>query len=254
MDKESRMHLETTLTQLRTLRLSSMAASLQERLSRGDHNGVSAEDFLAVLVEDEFRSRQEKKLSRLIGLANFKPEQACLENIMYSPSRGFQKKDLLQFTTETWIQQAHNAIICGATGTGKTYIAEAIGLQACKMGHSTRKVRYKALFEEINAARATGQYLKHVQRLQKTRVLIIDDFLMSEVTPEEASHLFEIIEERTQLGPLIVTTQYPVGQWHKRLPDPTIADAVCDRLAHTAITINLRGESMRKAPPKSQPN
>jgi DNA replication protein DnaC len=240
------MHLETILSQLRSMHLSTMATSLQERLSRGDHNGVNAEDFFAILIEDEFRSRQNKKLSRLIGNANFKPEQACIEDIIHNPARGFQKKDLLQFTTETWIQQAHNIVICGATGTGKTYIAEAIGLQACKMGHRTRKIRYKALFEEINAARGTGQYLKHLERLQKTRVLIIDDFLMCDVAPEDASHLFEIIEDRTQLGPLIITTQYPIAQWHKRLPDPTIADAICDRLAHTAITINLRGESMRK--------
>jgi DNA replication protein DnaC len=247
------MHLETTLTQLHTLRLSTMAGSLQDRLSRGDCNGISAEDFFALMVEDEFRSRQDKKLRHLIGRANFKPEQACLENIIYGPSRGFQKKDLLQFTNTTWIQQAHNIVICGPTGTGKTYIAEAIGLQACKMGHSTRKIRFKTLFEEINDARATGQYLKYVEKLQKTRVLIIDDFLMSEIAAEDASHLFEIIEERTQLGPLILTTQYAVPQWHKRLPDPTIADAICDRLAHTAITINLRGESMRKIPTKSHP-
>jgi DNA replication protein DnaC len=247
------MHLETTLSQLRSMHLSKMATSFQERLSRGDHNGIGCEDFFALLVEDEFRSRQDKKLSRLIGTANFKPEQACLEDIIQNAARGFQKKDLLQFTTETWIQQAHNIVICGPTGTGKTYLAEAIGLQACKMGHRTRKIRYKALFEEINAARGTGQYLKHLQRLQKTRVLIIDDFLMCEVTTEEASLLFEIIEERTQLGPLIITTQYPIAQWHKRLPDPTIADAICDRLAHTAITLNLRGESMRKINSKSQP-
>jgi DNA replication protein DnaC len=230
-----------------------MAGSLQERLTRGDQNGINAEDFFAVLVEDEYRSRQDKKLTRLIAHANFKPEQACLENTIHNPTRGFQKKDLLQFTTTTWIQQAHNIVICGPTGTGKTYLAEAIGLQACKMGYSARKIRYKALFEEINNARGTGQYLKHLERLQKTSVLIIDDFLMCEVSQEDASHLFEIIEERTQLGPLIVTTQYPVGQWHKRLPDPTVADAICDRLAHTAITINLTGESMRKTTSKSQP-
>lgn len=247
------MHLETTLTQLRALHLSIMAGSLQERLTRGDQNGINAEDFFAVLVEDEYRSRQYKKLNRLINHANFKPEQACLEDVIYNPARGVQKKDLLQFTTTTWIQQAHNTVICGPTGTGKTYLAEAIGLQACKMGYSTRKIRYKTLFEEINNARGTGQYLKHLERLQKTRVLIIDDFLMSEASQEDASHLFEIIEERSQLGPLIVTTQYPVGQWHKRLPDPTVADAICDRLAHTAITINLRGESMRKTTSKSQP-
>lgn len=245
------MHLESTLSQLRSLRLTKMAESLEERIRRGDHNGIAAEDFFAILVEDEYCSRQSKKRSRLIAKADFKPEGACIENVIYSSRRGFQKKDLLQFTTETWIKQAHNVVISGPTGTGKTFLAEAIGLQACKMGCSTRKIRFKKLFEEINSARGTGQYLKHLEKLQKTRVLIIDDFLMSEISNEDASHLFEIIEERTQIGPLIITTQYPVGEWHKKILDPTIADAICDRLAHTSIKIDLEGESMRKLTPKS---
>ena len=236
------MHLESTLSQLRSLRLTKMAESLEERIRRGDHNGIAAEDFFAILVEDEHCSRQSKKRSRLIAKADFKPEGACIENVIYSSRRRFQKKDLLQFTTETWIKQAHNVVISGPTGTGKTFLAEAIGLQACKMGYSTRKIRFKKLFEEINSARGTGQYLKHLEKLQKTRVLIIDDFLMSEVSNEDASNLFEIIEERTQIGPVIITTQYPVGEWHKKIPDPTIADAICDRLAHTSIKIDLEGE------------
>lgn len=240
------MHIETTLSQLRSLHLNTMAESFEQRISRGDNNGVPCEDFFAILVEDEYRSRQSKKLNRLIATANFKPQGACLENVIYNLTRGFQKRDLLQFTTATWIEQAHNTILCGPTGTGKTFIAEAIGHQACKMGYTTRKIRYKKLFEEINSARGTGLYLKYLEKLQKTRVLIIDDFLMSDVNTEDASNLLEIIEERTQIGPLIITTQYSVTQWHKRLPDPTIADAICDRLAHTAITINLKGDSMRK--------
>ncbi len=246
------MHLESTLSQLRNLRLTRMAESLEERLKRGDHNNIPPEDFFAILVEDEFCSRQAKKRSLLIAKADFKPEGACIENVIYSSGRGFQKKDLLQFTTETWLKQAHNVVITGPTGTGKTYIAEAIGLQACKMGYSTRKLRYKKLFEEVNSARGTGQYLKHLEKLQKTKVLIIDDYLMSEISNEDAAHLFEIIEERTQIGPLIVTTQYPIGEWHKRLPDPTVADAICDRLAYTSVQFDLRGDSMRKTSSKSQ--
>ena len=247
------MHIEATLTQLRSLHLNRMAESLQERIRRGDHNGVPCEDFFAILIDDECCSRKSKKQNTLIAKADFKPEGACLENVIHSPMRGFQKKDLLQFTSETWLKQAHNIVICGPTGTGKTFVAEAIGLQACKMGYSTRKIRYKKLFEEINLARGTGQYLKHLEKLQKTKVLIIDDFLMSDTTIQEAEYLFEIIEERTQIGPLIVTTQYPVKEWHKRLPDPTVADAVCDRLVHTDIQFDLRGDSMRKITSKSQP-
>lgn len=241
------MHLEATLSQLRNMHLTTMAQSFENHLSRGDLRGVSSEDFFALLVEEEYRARDAKKLARLIASANFKPEGACLENITVNATRNIQKKDLFQFTTATWIKQAHNIVITGPTGCGKTYLAEAIGLSACKQGFGTKKIRFKKLFDEINAARGTGLYLKYLEKLQKTRVLIIDDFLMSDITTEDASHIFEIIEERTQIGPLILTTQYPIAQWHKRMPDPTIADAICDRLVHTAIIFDLKGgDSMRK--------
>lgn len=241
------MHTESVLRQLRSMRLSTMADSLERRLNSGEQRGLAPEEFVALLVEDEFSARQQRKLSRLIGRANFKPEQACLEDVRYEPSRGFQKKDIVQFTTPTWIQQAHNVVLVGPTGAGKTYLAEAIGLQACKMGYSARKLRYKMLFEELNDARACGQFLKYLKQLQRTTVLIIDDFLMARVSEEDLGYLLELLEERSQLGPVVLTTQYPVAQWHKLMPNPTLADAICDRLAHTAIAINLKGESMRKA-------
>lgn len=247
------MHLEALLKQLHELRLSTMAGSLERRLKNGDQRDLSPEDFLALLVEDEYSSRQERRLNRLITHANFKPEHACIEDILYNPNRGFQKRDLMQFTNATWIEQSHNIVLTGPTGTGKTYIAEAVGLAACKLGYSCRKIRYKTLFEEINSAKGTGTFLKYLKKMQSTRVLIIDDFLMGQSSPQEISNLLEIIEERTQLGPLIVTTQFPPAQWHKLMPDPSIADAICDRLAHTAIIFNLKGESMRKSKEQSHP-
>ncbi len=177
----------------------------------------------------------------------------AFSNIIHNPSRGIQKKDLAQFTGTTWVEQAHNIVIAGPTGTGKTYLAEAIGLAACKLGYSARKVRYKSLFEEIAMARGTGTLLKHLKKIQTTKVLIIDDFLMGQASADDISNILEIVEERSQLGPLIVTTQFPIDQWHKIMPDPTIADAICDRLAHTATIFNLKGESMRKTTEKSQP-
>jgi DNA replication protein DnaC len=227
-----------------------MADSLERRLNAGEQQGLTPEEFVALLVEDEFGTRQQRKLSRLIGRANFKPEQACIENIHYGPTRNLHKKDIMQFTTPTWVQQAHNVVLIGPTGAGKTYLAEAIGLQACKMGFSARKLRYKMLFEELNDARACGQLLKYLKQLQRTAVLIIDDFLMARASEEDLGYLLELLEERTQLGPVVLTTQYPVAQWHKLMPNPTLADAICDRLAHTAIIITLGGESMRKAASK----
>ena len=239
------MHLEQTLHQMRSLRLATMAACLEQRLKNGDHQDLSHEEFISLLVEDEFSARKHRRLTRMIGRANFKPQQACIENIYYDSSRGFTKTDIMQFKSKTWIENSQHVIITGPTGTGKTYIAEAIGLQACKMGHPARKIKYKRLFEEIQTAKGTGTYLNYLRKLQKLKVLIIDDFVMHPITPDQLCDLMDIIEERDQLGPVIITTQYPPNKWHSLFDDPTIADAICDRIIPIAIKLNLKGKSLR---------
>jgi len=222
-----------------------MASSLEQRLKNGDHRDLTHEEFLSLLVEDEYTARNNRRLERMIRQANFKPEQACLENIHYDSCRGFDKKDIMGFRSKTWIDNAQNVIITGPTGTGKTYIAEAIGLYACKIGFPAKKIRYKRLFEEIRSARGTGMYLNYIRKLQKIKILIIDDFAMQPIAPDELSDLLDIIEDRTQLGPIVITTQYPENKWHSLFDDPTTSDAICDRLIPTAIKLNLKGKSQR---------
>lgn len=246
------MHIETVLTQLHNMRLSVMAEALQRRLSLGEQHSLAADDFFALLVEDEFTARTQRRIQRLLNVADFKPEQACLENVHVSPVRGLDKLTLARFSTDAWIKQANNVLITGATGVGKTYLAEAIGAQACRNGHAVRKLRYKHLFEEINAARGTGCLLKYLRKLQLTPVLILDDFLMAAVPLDDLTNLLDVLEERDQQSSLIVTTQYPPADWHQLIPDPTLADAICDRLVHTSIIIRLQGESQRKAGNKGQ--
>ena len=128
-------------------------------------------------------------------------------------------------------------LIDASAGTGKTYIAEAIGLYACKMGYPAQKVRYKRLFDEIQAAKGTGVYLNYLRKLQKIKVLIIDDFAMQPITQDQLCDLMELIEERDQLGPVIITTQYPPNKWHSLFDDPTIADAICDECILSLVEI-----------------
>jgi DNA replication protein DnaC len=247
------MHIEKVIEQLKSMRLSNMAESLQTRLSGGNIHDLAPEEFFALLVEDEFNARKNRRLSRMIGRANFKPEQASFENITYSQARGFMKKDIMPLTTATWINNAQNLIITGPTGCGKTYIAEAVGLQVCIMGFSVIKIRYPLLFEEIHASKGTGMYLRYLKKLSRIKVLILDDFLMQPIETNDCGPLLDVIEEKEQTGSIIITTQFPIDKWHLKLPDPTVADAICDRLTHGAIKLHLEGDSMRKNKLKSAP-
>jgi DNA replication protein DnaC len=245
------MHIENVLDQLKSMRLSVMAESLQSRLAGGNNRDLAPEEFFALLVEDEYNARKNRRLSRMIGHANFKPEQATIENVVYNQARGFMKKDIMPLTTATWINNAQNVIITGSTGCGKTYLAEAVGLQICIMGFSVIKIRYPILFEEIHAAKGTGMYLRYLKKLAKNKVIILDDFLMTPIEINDCGPLLDVIEEKEQAGSIIITTQFPVDKWHLKLPDPTVADAICDRLTHGSIKLNLKGDSMRKDKEKS---
>jgi DNA replication protein DnaC len=246
------MHIEQVISQMKSLRLSAMAESLAEHIRKGDLREFSPDEFVSLLVQDEYTARQNRKLVRMIGRANLKPQQACLENVKFDKARGFTKKDLAIFTTPAWITDARNVIITGATGTGKSYLSEAIGLSACRHGYPVLKYRCSLLFEEIQSAKGTGTYIKMLKKLSKAPVLIIDDFLMQSFTSQDATSLLEIVEEKQMTGSIIVTSQFAVNKWHAKMPDPTIADAICDRIIHTAYKFSLEGESMRKQ--KSQDN
>lgn len=245
------MHLSAVIDQLKSMRLSTMAEALSTRLKNGVGD-LLPEEFVALLVEDEYNARQHRKLSRMIGRANFKPEQATLENILYEPGRGFTKKDMAMLSTTTWIDHAQNIIITGPTGCGKTYLAEAVGFKACTLGFPVLKIRYPLFFEEVRVAKGTGQYLRYLKKTSKNKVIIIDDFLMHTIAEADMAPLMDVIEEKEQTGSIVVTTQFPVDVWHQKLPDPTTADAICDRLIQAAIRLDLNGDSMRKTKQKSQ--
>jgi DNA replication protein DnaC len=241
------MNIDTVCQQLQEMRMPRMAEQLRDRLANDDHKGLAHEEFVALLVEDEYLSRKQRRLNRLVSRAGFKPEMPAIEDIIHSEARGISQKDILQFTTAKWIADARNIILTGPTGCGKSFIAQAIALQACRMGLSTRCLRYTLFFEEVNASRGIGQYLKFLKNIATTKVLIIDDFLMQEVSVQDLSPLMDVIEEKQQTGSIIVTTQYPIAKWHHRMPDPTMADAICDRLTSVAYKFNLKGDQSMRA-------
>jgi len=240
------MHREELLVQMKQMHLSAMADTFVDSIESGTHRELSHEEFVALLIESEVATRKTRKITRMINGAHFKPEKACIENLRWDPKRGFDKKDIIPLTQRTWFDKTEHVILTGPAGAGKSYLAEALGLQACRFGLQTRKIRFTMLFEEIQSAKGTGSYLKYLKKLSKYKVLILDDFLMNSITQQNLSDLMDIVEEREQTGNFIITTQYPPNKWHLKMPDPTIADALCDRLINRAVRISMKGESMRK--------
>jgi len=240
---------EQIVEKMRALRLSNMARAYSERQGRGELRQISAEEAICLLIDDEWCARQNKKLATVILKANFKPEGACLENLRYQADRGFARGDITPFRGHDWIRTGANVLLFGPTGAGKSYLAEAICLEACRLGYTVQKLSFKRMLEEIRRARATGAYLKLAEKLCKVGVLLMDDFAMATLNENELADLAEILEERSQRKPTVVTSQYPIETWLERLPEPTMAEAICDRLRHNAYVFNLKGISMRAPKP-----
>ena len=246
--KEQILHIEQTIQKMRKLRLTAMANSLEQRLEKGEHRDMDPESFLSHLVDDEVEARSSRQIKNLIKKAKLRPEQACLENIRHSAKRGFSKKDLERFYRVDWIDRGENMVFTGATGTGKTYLSEALAFQACRMRRSARKLSQDMLLEEVRVHRAMGKYSKFMKDITNVDVLVIDDFVISEYDSHQYSEILHILEERLGKSCTIITSQYPGKVWCERIPDPTLADAICDRLLMTSWVLEMKGESQRKAP------
>ena len=199
-----------------------------------------------LLVEDEFIHRKGVSQKRLLKNAKLKISSACLENIDYQHSRGLVKTKILNLENQEWIENHQNILITGPTGVGKTYIACAFGQWACRRGYSTLYYRWPRLLGDILASKGEGNYLKHLNKLAKANLLIIDDFGLNTVTDQDRKDFLEIVEDRYMSGSTIITSQLPTNDWHEYIGEATISDAVCDRLFHVAHKFELKGGSMRK--------
>ena len=173
-------------------------------------------------------------------------QQGCFEDIDFRTPRGLDKQMILSLASCDWIKQTHNILITGATGTGKSYLACALAHKACLEGHTVRYLRLPRLMEEIGIARADGSYGKHMLDLARTDLIILDDWGLAAMIKQQRYDLLEILEDRNSLKSTIVTSQLPVESWHEYIGDPTLADAILDRLVHSAYKVNLKGDSMRK--------
>lgn len=238
---------EQTITKMNAMKLLGMAQGFAQRNGKADHADLSHAEFVGLLVDDEKTYRENHRLERLIKNAKFKEKQACLEDIDYKNPRGLSKQVMLELAGGQWLIKKQNICITGPAGIGKSYIASALGNQACRAGYTTKWERVPRLFEILSMAKADASHLKVITQMGKVGVLILDDFGLAPLNDSERRDLLEIIEDRYASGPSIITAQAPTKDWHEIIGEPTIADAICDRIFHNAYKIELNGKkSLRR--------
>jgi DNA replication protein DnaC len=242
------MMMQQTVTKLRTLKLLGMADALQANLGQPAFRGLSVEEQLGILVDSEVSSRDSRRLSRLLKSARLRYSSACLEDVDFRESRGLEKSLFAVLATCDWVRQPRHVVFTGATGTGKSWVACALGVQACRLGLSVIYRSSSQIAEEIVTAAADGSLPQLKGRLIKASVLMIDDLGLMPFDAVVARTLLDVVDERDRLriGALVITSQYPIDLWHAFLGDPTIADAIMDRMVHAAHLVHLKGDSLRK--------
>lgn len=238
------MLTQPTIEKLRALKLTGMADALTKQIQQPPLD-LDFEARLAILVEQEWLTRENRKLKRRLTQAKLQ-QNACIEDITYDGHRGIVKTKMLELSHNQWLKHKLNILITGSTGCGKTYIACALAQRACLDGYTSRYYRLHRLWEELKVAKASGTYSQWLTQLAKLDLLILDDWGLVAPDSERRQDLLEILDDRYQKRSTIVTSQLPVAHWHEHLQDKTFADAILDRLVHNSIRIELTGDTMRK--------
>ncbi len=237
---------EHTLDQLRGLRLDGMVHAIADQATSSAAAEMAFEERLAMLVQREIDWRDGKRLTRLLKAAKLKVSSACLEDIDWRGSRGLDRNLITALAGGDWLRHGHNVLITGATGVGKTWLACALAQQAARSGFTVLYVRAPRLLEELRVAHGDGSFARRLMQLARIDLLAIDDFAIAPVTAAERNDLLELLDDRVGTRATLITSQLPVTAWHEWLNDPTLADAILDRIVHSAHKIALKGESMRK--------
>jgi DNA replication protein DnaC len=237
---------EPTLEKLHALRLRTMAAAWEEQQKSPDVVAMSFDERFALLVDAECLVRENERVGRALKEAKLRIAGAVIEGIDYAPARELDRALVRQLASGRWVHEHQIVIVTGATGTGKTYVACALAHQACRTGFRAMYRRAPRFFDELRLARADGSYPRLLARVARVDVFVLDDFAIAPVSDLERRDLLEVLEDRHGLRSTLISSQLPSDRWHDYLGDPTVADAICDRVIHGAHRIALKGPSRRK--------
>ena len=237
-----------TIETLKTLKLYGMLEALEEQQQTPAVQALTFEERFAALVDRERLHRDNQRRTRLLRGAHLKVAAASIEDINYKAARGLDKRQIAQLATGEWIRRTQNLLITGATGSGKTWIACALAQQTCRQGASVLYWRVPRLIEELRIAHGDGSYLKFLKTLSKAALIVLDDWALTALSNQDRADLLEILDDRVNTGSTLIASQLPVDKWHAYLGEPTLADAILDRIVHHSHRIELKipGESMRR--------
>jgi DNA replication protein DnaC len=236
---------QVTLEKMQSMKMPAMAEAFQKQFESPQYGELSFEERFGLLIDTEWTAREQRKLSRRLKGAKLR-YPACIEDLDYHPSRRLDRQVILSLATCAWITSHQNLLITGSTGTGKTYLACSFAERACRSGFSAHYVRAPRLLQDLTIARADGSYGRLLAKLAKLDLLAIDDWLITGLKEQERRDLLEVIEDRTERASTLIATQLPVKDWHAAIGEPTLADAICDRLIHRAHRIDISGPSQRE--------
>lgn len=241
---------KATYEKLRAMRLPAMAESYQQVLEDPKMQALAFTELMAMLVDTEWAARTSNRLKRLIVNAQFEQPNAHIADIDYSPHRELSRDLVMQLASCEYLEKARNIVLMGATGTGKSYLACALGLEACKRSYSVRFIRMPELLEEIYWAKEEGKMPKLYKDLDKKDLLIIDDWMLVKLSEEESASLLEVIHRRHHKKSTVFCSQFAPAGWHQRIAEDTLADAILDRIVYNSYQIHLKSSedspSMRK--------
>jgi DNA replication protein DnaC len=236
---------EHTLTQLRDLRLDGMVRAIEEQVANTAASALGFDERFCLLVQAETAWRDGRRVQRLLKAAKLKVSTACIEDINWRASRALDRQLVSALAGGDWIRNAQNLLMTGATGCGKTWLACALAHQAARSGFSVLYVRAGRLFDELHVAHGDGSFARRLAQLAKLDVLVIDDFAISPMGASERNDLLEVLDDRVGTKSTLITSQLPVKAWHAYLDDPTLADAILDRVVHSSHRIDLKGATLR---------